>query len=432
MSVNDDDDASSVSSTSVAILNAADTCTLPFPFSPTPFPRRPSRTGLKMNATSVRLSRTLLPRAHPPTSHLPRHSPFSRLYPSARATPHHNHQPARSLYTTPPLASLKTPIRIQPKKPSLTADRGPKSKEDTQTDFTQLDVLNRTQAPSTSVDVCTSDGFVLDSGLRITDGDGVMLLGGEAFVWRPWMAVGPMAGAAGIVTGEALRRAGGDGAGVMFNKFGQWEVGEEAWGVLRAVWPKPGGFCLLLVSASGADCVCVARFIDPRNRSLDPATVTGDQAVDTGAGNARRSVGYAQCRIAVQLACDGEGRAGGCCCAGSDWVWDEVEKWIGWGAGRTVGLGSWRLYKDGRSTEHYYAKTASIANPPTVFPKVNRQCPFQICRWRVFHIHRLRPFRLNQRRPFLYSLTAIILYQPTAPNSNKSMASTTDKPTATF
>lgn len=195
-----------------------------------------------MTATSVRLSRTLLPRAPPLASHFPRHLTFSCLYPSARATPHHNHQPARALHTTRHLASLKTPIRIQPKKPSLTADRGPKSKEDTQTDFTQLDVLNRTQAPSTSVDVCTSDGFVLDSGLRITDGDGVMLLGGEAFVWRPWMAVAATADTKGIVTGETLRRAGGDGTGGMFNKFGQWEVGEEAWGVLRAVWPKPGMF----------------------------------------------------------------------------------------------------------------------------------------------------------------------------------------------
>jgi len=102
-------------------------------------------------------------------------------------------------------------------------------------------VLSRTQAPSTSVDECTADGFVLDSGLRITDGDGVMLLGGEAFVWRPWMAVAAGGDEGGIVTGNALRTVrGGDGTGSMFNQFGQWDVGEEAWGVLRAVWPKPG------------------------------------------------------------------------------------------------------------------------------------------------------------------------------------------------
>lgn len=147
----------------------------------------------------------------------------------------------RPFHTVRPLASLRTPVRIQPKKPPLTSSRGPKSSEDTQTDFTQLDVLSRTQAPSTSVDVCTADGFVLDSGLRITDGDGVMLLGGEAFVWRPWMATAGGEPGSGIVTGNALRTLpGDDGTGGMFNRFGQWEVGEEAWGVLRAVWPKPG------------------------------------------------------------------------------------------------------------------------------------------------------------------------------------------------
>ncbi|KAM3073667.1 hypothetical protein ACMFMF_006870 [Clarireedia jacksonii] len=134
-------------------------------------------------------------------------------------------QPNLSPPTTPipisiPLAPPSPPPRnLLP--PPPTTYRGPASSETTQTDFASLDVLGNTPAPSTSIDACLSDGFHLNSGVKITDGDGVLLLGGEAFAWRPWLA------------------AEGKGEG-MVNGKGQWEVGEQAWGLLGCVWPRPG------------------------------------------------------------------------------------------------------------------------------------------------------------------------------------------------
>lgn len=86
-----------------------------------------------------------------------------------------------------------------------------------------MDVLGNTPPPSTSVDACLSDGFHLDNGLKITDGDGVLLVGGEAFTWRPWEANG---------TADGKKR--------LVNEKGQWDVDDEAWGLFELVWPKPG------------------------------------------------------------------------------------------------------------------------------------------------------------------------------------------------
>jgi NADH dehydrogenase [ubiquinone] 1 alpha subcomplex assembly factor 3 len=99
-------------------------------------------------------------------------------------------------------------------------DRGPPSKEDTQTDFGAMNVLGNTPAPSTSIDACLWDGFHLNSGVKITGGTGVLLVAGEAFSWRPWMA------------GKADMK--------LVNGRGQWEVEDESWGLLGLVWPKPG------------------------------------------------------------------------------------------------------------------------------------------------------------------------------------------------
>lgn len=102
-------------------------------------------------------------------------------------------------------------------------DRGPVSEEDTQTDFGSLNVLGGTPAPSTSIDACLWDGFHLNSGVKIVGGSGVLLVAGEAFGWKPWEA------------GE-----GGMGNLRLVNEKGQWEVGDDAWGLLGLVWPKPG------------------------------------------------------------------------------------------------------------------------------------------------------------------------------------------------
>lgn len=51
-----------------------------------------------------------------------------------------------------------------------------------------------------------------------------------------------------VVTGLDVRGRGkngkgeGKGTGGVVNGRGQFEVGEAAWGLLRAVWPKPGTY----------------------------------------------------------------------------------------------------------------------------------------------------------------------------------------------
>jgi NADH dehydrogenase [ubiquinone] 1 alpha subcomplex assembly factor 3 len=112
--------------------------------------------------------------------------------------------------------SLSRTLNAAPK----SHDRGPPSTEDTQTDFGSLNVLGNTPAPSTSIDACLWDGFHLDSGVKITGGSGVLLVAGEAFSWRPWEA--------------------GNGDFKLVNEKGQFDLEDEAWGLLSLVWPKPG------------------------------------------------------------------------------------------------------------------------------------------------------------------------------------------------
>ncbi|KUI56957.1 NADH dehydrogenase [ubiquinone] 1 alpha subcomplex assembly factor 3 [Cytospora mali] len=94
------------------------------------------------------------------------------------------------------------------------------------TDFARMDMLGQTAAPSTSVDICMSEGFKLNSGASIYDGKGVMLVDGEAFAWQPW--------------GPDMR---------LINNKGQWEVKEEAFALLDLLWPRPD----LLILGLGAE-----------------------------------------------------------------------------------------------------------------------------------------------------------------------------------
>lgn len=58
--------------------------------------------------------------------------------------------------------------------------------------------------------------------MKVVGGSGVVLIAGEAFTWRPWEAnAGP----------TRLR---------IVNEKGQFEVPDQAWGLLELVWPKPG------------------------------------------------------------------------------------------------------------------------------------------------------------------------------------------------
>ncbi len=87
------------------------------------------------------------------------------------------------------------------------------------TDFAAMDMLGNAPVPSTIVDICMSDGFQLNSGARIADGSGVILVGGEAFAWQPWLPRGEHR---------------------LLNAKGQWEISNESLGLLSLIWPRPG------------------------------------------------------------------------------------------------------------------------------------------------------------------------------------------------
>jgi len=127
--------------------------------------------------------------------------------------PHTRSLSTSPFHSLPPLAT-----------PNKSTDRGPKSTEDTQTDFGSMDVFSNAPAPTASIDACLSDGFHLDNGVKIGDGSGLLLVSGEAFAWRPWDA---------------------GGKGRLLNQRGQWDTGDGAWGVLDLVWPKPGMWHIL-------------------------------------------------------------------------------------------------------------------------------------------------------------------------------------------
>jgi len=117
-------------------------------------------------------------------------------------------------------------------------DRGPPSKEDTQTDFGALDVLGGMPPPTTGIDACMEDGFALNNGLRIT-GAGVMLVGGEAFKWRPWVRPGSEQSTIHEGAADDDIKGASSMSGKMKNAKGQWEADRLAWGALDLVWPKP-------------------------------------------------------------------------------------------------------------------------------------------------------------------------------------------------
>ena len=120
-------------------------------------------------------------------------SPLRRATPINLGRPlcHHIHgrKPSPRVFSN--IAAHQAQIPSKQSNPKLqTRDRGPPSEEDTQTDFRTLDIYSNTTPPATIVDACLYDGFHLNNGLKITKGDGVLLVGGEAFAWRPWGAVG--------------------------------------------------------------------------------------------------------------------------------------------------------------------------------------------------------------------------------------------------
>lgn len=116
-------------------------------------------------------------------------------------------------------AALHTSTPSNRKRQPLGHNREPVPDQPPPTDLGSMDVLAGAPVPATAVNTCFDDGFALNSGVRILDGAGALLVGGEAFAWRPW--------------GREMR---------LVNNRGQWEVDGKAWGVLGVVWPRPGEF----------------------------------------------------------------------------------------------------------------------------------------------------------------------------------------------
>ena len=131
----------------------------------------------------------------------------------------HRRQPSACLSYSLRTLVTSSALHPPPSAPPKSTDRGPASTESTQTDFGNKDVLSNSTAPTASIDYSTGYGFHLDNGVKISDGSGLLLVAGEAFRWRPWEA---------------------GGGGRLVNGRGQWDVRNGAWGILEAVWPKPG------------------------------------------------------------------------------------------------------------------------------------------------------------------------------------------------
>ncbi|KAK5022884.1 hypothetical protein LTS07_009612 [Exophiala sideris] len=112
-------------------------------------------------------------------------------------------------------------------------DRGPASQEETQTDFSKMDILASAgvAAPATSIDACTHDGFYLNNGTHTAGGMGILLLDGEAFTWTPWSA--------NTASVAASTGAAGGGFAALLDKRGILTIPVPSLGILGLIYPKP-------------------------------------------------------------------------------------------------------------------------------------------------------------------------------------------------
>lgn len=230
---------------------------------------------------------------------------------------------------TTPIASRSSPFLLSSRSKSTisnapaSTDRGPKSNENTQTDFRDLDVLGGTAMPSTAIDACLWDGFHLNNGVKITNGAGVLLVAGEAFAWKPWNA-------ARITTGGKSETGQSMGTKRLANDRGVFEVGPEAWGVLGLVWPKPGewyprtplGFSVVpkLRKANMS-----RRSSHSGRRAKHDASQPSNKTSHQQSRNPGRDSGYQKRSCAIQLA----GNRARCweCCGGIDTIGVEGRNW---------------------------------------------------------------------------------------------------------
>jgi NADH dehydrogenase [ubiquinone] 1 alpha subcomplex assembly factor 3 len=160
----------------------------------------------------------------------------SRLPSCPTPTPLSHLSPRR--YNSNEIRSSRMVPRAHTNKPT-SADRGPA--DENQTDINSLNVLGTAPPPTTAIDACLGTGFQFNNGIEVRNGDGVLLVGGEAFAWRPWLSGSTDAGSGpGTRTDEA--KAG------MVNRRGQFEVDELVWGLLGVLWPRPGKLSIYLSS----------------------------------------------------------------------------------------------------------------------------------------------------------------------------------------
>lgn len=95
-----------------------------------------------------------------------------------------------------------------------------------------MNIFGNMGAPATSIDACVSDGFHFNNGLKTAGGSGIILVGGDAFSWRPWEVTNRKK-PADLLTKAGTLDIEGDGG---------------AWGLLELLWPKPD---LLVVGTGG-------------------------------------------------------------------------------------------------------------------------------------------------------------------------------------
>ncbi|EXJ59544.1 uncharacterized protein A1O5_12169 [Cladophialophora psammophila CBS 110553] len=105
------------------------------------------------------------------------------------------------------------------------------------------------EEPATSIDACTSDGFHLNNGVHTSGGKGVILVGGEAFLWQPWMptTTGAAATDAASYPGNAASKTSGSGSGsgehkgftVFLDPRGMLNFPPSTLGLLSLLYPKP-------------------------------------------------------------------------------------------------------------------------------------------------------------------------------------------------
>jgi hypothetical protein len=164
------------------------------------------------------------------------------------------------------------------------------SKEHRPADLASLDVLASAPVPSTNIDATLPRGFMFNSGLSILDGAGALLVGGEAFEWKPWLLNGPEDDP------KNLR---------IVNSKGQIELPAEAFSLLSLVWPRPGtytpaGSRFSLPCRWSTANLCLSRPLRHRRWTPQPTPQPGDTATHLCSGHEGRGARHKKRMLALQ------------------------------------------------------------------------------------------------------------------------------------